>query len=84
MDKRSFIRLSVAGGATGIFAFKEVLAAGMDKVIDSKFAGGMLYTEHDFGRWNKGLADHHLPHLEKQMSGGKTQLSVATAHPMLA
>jgi superoxide reductase len=84
MDKRDFIRFGIAGSAAGIFVPKAALAAGMDKVIHSKLAGGLYYTEHAFGRWNKGLADHHLPHLEKQMSGGATQLHVATAHPMNA
>jgi superoxide reductase len=80
MNKRDFIRFGIAGSAAGIFVPKEALAAGMDKVIGSKLAGGLYYTEHAFGRWNKGLADHHLPHLEKQGS----QLHVATAHPMNA
>jgi superoxide reductase len=84
MNKRDFIRFGIAGSAAGIFVPKAALAAGMDKVIGSKLAGGLYYTEHAFGRWNKGLADHHLPQLEKQTSGGATQLHVATAHPMNA
>lgn len=82
MDKRSFIRVGIAGSAAGLFIPKAALAAGMDKVIQSKLAGGLYYTEHAFGRWSKGVADHHLPHLDKQMSGGATRLQVATAHPM--
>ncbi|HUJ85581.1 MAG TPA: desulfoferrodoxin family protein [Burkholderiales bacterium] len=82
MDKRQFIRFGLAGSAAGIFVPKAALAAGMDKVIHSKFAGGLYYTEHAFGRWNKGLADHHLPQLDKEMSGGAASLHVATAHPM--
>ena len=84
MNKRDFIRFGIAGSAAGIFVPRQALAAGMDKVIGSRLAGGLYYTEHAFGRWNKGLADHHLPHLEKQMSGGAAQLHVATAHPMNA
>ena len=84
MDKRSFIRLSVASGAADDFATREVLAAGMDKVIGSRFARDLFYTEHPFGRWTKGLADHHLPQLEKETSGGATQLHLATALPMNA
>jgi superoxide reductase len=84
MDKRSFIRLSFAGSAAGIIAPRTVLAAGMDSVLKSRLAGGVFYTADDMGRWNKGLADHHLPHLEKQVSGGKAQLQAATSHPMHA
>jgi superoxide reductase len=82
MDKRSFIRLSVAGSAAGIIAPKTVLAAGMDKVLNSQLAGGLYYTSQAFGRWNQGLADHHLPHLDKEMSGGATKLQAVTNHPM--
>ena len=53
MDKRSFIRVGIAGSAAGLFIPKAALAAGMDKVIQSKLAGGLYYTEHAFGRWNK-------------------------------
>ena len=74
MDKRSFIRLGIAGSAAGIIAPRAVLAAGMDKVLNSKLAGGLYYTAEDVGRWNKALADHHLPHLEKSVSYGKVEL----------
>jgi len=83
MDKRNFIRIGIAGSAAGLFVPKAALAAGMDKVIHSKLAGGLYYTEHAFGRWDKGVADHHLPHLDKQVSGGATQLQVVTMHPMV-
>jgi superoxide reductase len=84
MDKRSFIRLSMAGSAAGIIMPKSVLAAGMDSILQSRLAGGVFYTAEKFGRWNKALADHHLPHLDKQVSGGKAQLQAATSHPMNA
>ena len=84
MDKRNFIRIGLAGGAAGIIAPRSVLAAGMDKVLNSKLAGGLYYTAEDFGRWNKGLADHHLPHLEKSVSYGKVELHASTSHPMNA
>lgn len=82
MDKRSFIRLGLVGSAAGIILPKTVFAAAMDTGLKSKLAGGVFYTDEAFGRWNKGVADHHLPHLEKQMSGGAAQLQVATGHPM--
>ena len=82
MDKRSFIRLGLLGSAAGIILPKTVFAAAMDTGLKSKLAGGVFYTEEAFGRWNKGVAAHHLPSLEKQISGGTAHLQVATSHPM--
>lgn len=82
MDKRSFIRFGLAGSAAGIIVPNMVFAAAMDMGLESKYAGGIYYTSQKFGRWNKALADHHLPALEKQMSGGAAKLHVATNHPM--
>jgi len=82
MDKRSFLRLTLAGGGLSLFASKEVYAAIMESPLKSKLAGGMFFTEDALGRWNKGTASHHVPQLEKQTTGGKTQLHVAAAHPM--
>lgn len=82
MDKRSFIRFGLAGSAAGIIVPQMVFAAAMDTGLESKFAGGIYYTSEKFGRWNKALADHHLPALEKKMSGSAAQLHVATNHPM--
>jgi superoxide reductase len=83
MDKRSFIRLGLVGSAAGIVLPKPVFAAAMDTGLQSKLAGGVFYTEEAFGRWDKGVATHHLPHLEKKMSGSAAQVHVATAHPMV-
>lgn len=82
MDKRSFIRFGLAGSAAGIIVPKMVFAAAMDTGLESKYAGGIYYTKEEFGRWNKGLADAHLPDLDKQISGRASQLQVATNHPM--
>jgi superoxide reductase len=82
MDKRSFLRLTLAGSSLGIFAPKAVYAAMMESPLKSKLAGGMFFTEDALGRWNKGTATHHIAQIEKQATGGKTQLHVVSAHPM--
>jgi superoxide reductase len=82
MDKRSFLRLTLAGGGLSIFVPKAVHAALMESPLKSKLAGGMFFTEEALGRWNKGTASHHVAQIEKQAGGGKTQLHVASAHPM--
>ena len=82
MDKRSFLRLTLAGGGLSLFLPKAVYAAMMESPLKSKLAGGMFFTEDALGRWNKGTATHHVAQIEKQTAGGKTQLHVTSAHPM--
>ena len=69
MDKRSFLRLTLAGSGLGLFVPKAVYAAMMESPLKSKLAGGMFFTEGALGRWNKGTASHHVPQLEKQHAG---------------
>ena len=83
MDKRSFIRLSLVGSSVGIIAPKSVLATNIESALKSKLAGGVFNTEDALGRWNKGVASHHLANIEKQASGGAVKLHVASAHPMV-
>lgn len=71
MDRRSFIRLSAVGAATGIIAPTTVLAS-----TDS-MAGGVYYTKDAPGRWSKKI-EGHLPIIE--VSGSKIQ--VITSHEM--
>ena len=82
MDKRSFLRLTLAGSSLGLFVPRGVFAALTESPLKSKLAGGMFFTEEALGRWNKGTASHHVPQLEKQAAGGKTQLHVTATHPM--
>jgi len=82
MDKRSFLRLTLAGGGLSLIVPKGVYAAMMDSSLKSKLAGGVFNTEDALGRWNKGTATHHLAQIEKSATGGKTSLHVASAHPM--
>jgi superoxide reductase len=80
MDKRSFIRFGLIGSSVGIIAPKAVFAAAMDSGLQSKLAGGVYHTEDAFGRWNKGVAELHLPAFEKKVSGGATELHVQSDH----
>ena len=71
MNRRSFIRLSALGVATGIIAPTNVLAS------SSSMAGGVYYTKEAPGHWSKKVGSH-LPIIEA--SGKKIQ--VTTPHGM--
>ncbi|MDH5445069.1 MAG: desulfoferrodoxin family protein [Gammaproteobacteria bacterium] len=78
MDRRSFIRIGVAGAATGIIAPKIVLAGSLgDKISNNNMAGGLYYTKASPGRWAK-KAGSHSPIIQKSGSG----IKVVTGHPM--
>lgn len=78
MNRRSFIRIGMAGAATGIIAPEIVLAGSMGQKINSNpMAGGVYYTKESQGRWT-GKAGSHSPMMEK-VDGG---VRVVTAHPM--
>jgi superoxide reductase len=78
MDRRSFIRIGVAGAATGIIAPEIVLAGSLGKKISSsEMAGGLFYTKQSPGRWAK-KAGSHSPIIEKTDAG----VRVVTGHPM--
>lgn len=80
MDRRSFIRLGMAGAATGIIAPRALLATPMgDKIGSSGMAGGLFFTQDSPGRWAK-KAGSHLPILEKTAGG----VRIVTGHPMKA
>ena len=78
MDRRSFIRIGVAGAATGIIAPEIVLAGSMGKKISSNsMAGGVFYTKDSPGRWAK-KAGSHSPIMQRTDAG----IKVVTGHPM--
>jgi len=80
MNRRSFIRIGLAGTATGIIAPQTVLAgAGGSNINQHALAGGVYYTKESPGRWSKKAAPH-LPVLKKTDSG----IQVTTGHPMNA
>ncbi len=78
MKRREFIRIGVAGSAGALFVPKELMAGMVEPALKTKLAGGIYHTADAFGRWNKGVSEHHLPDLDK--NGGK--LHVVTHHPM--
>jgi len=78
MDRRSFIRLSMAGTASGIIAPKLVLAGSLSSKLSShNMAGGLYYTKETPGRWKK-KAGAHSPIIMKTDKG----VQVITGHPM--
>ena len=77
MQRRSFIRIALAGAATGIIAPEIVLASPMGKKISSNMAGGVFYTKDSPGRWAE-KAGSHSPIIEKVETG----VRVVTGHPM--
>jgi len=81
MDRRSFIRLAVAGSATGIIAPQVVLGAAHGGPLKGNMAGGIFYTKESPGRWAK-KAGPHLPSISKSSGKGGTIIDVVTGHPM--
>lgn len=77
MHRRSFIRIAMAGAATGIVASESVLAGTLGSKISTRMAGGVFYTKESPGRWAQ-KAGSHSPILEK-VDGG---VRVVTGHPM--
>lgn len=87
MNRRSFVRLGLAGVTSSVFIPAMVFgkSSGMEKmsqtieVINSPImAGGLYYTKDSPGRWEK-KAGSHSPILRKTDSG----VSVITGHPMM-
>jgi len=77
MERRKFIRLSVAGMGASIIAPTIALAD------TSKQVGGadIYYTKDAPGRWSGKVATH-LPTIEIEKTGGKVTVKIVTAHEM--
>ena len=77
MERRNFIRLSVAGVAAGIIAPINAKAG------SSKPGAGadIYYTKDAPGRWSGKVATH-LPSIEIEKTGGKVTVKIVTAHEM--
>jgi len=78
MERRDFIRLSVASVSAGVVAPKIVLAKSGQQV---KTASDIYYTKEDPGRWSGKVATH-LPSIEIEKAGRKVTVKVVTAHEM--
>ena len=85
MNRRSFIRLSLAGTAGGLLvpqlAPRLAMAKGAESALASPLAGHVYYTKAAPGRWAKKTASHS-PVLEVQDGGEKTMVQVVTNHGM--
>jgi superoxide reductase len=77
MERRNFIRLSVAGVTAGIIA--PIIA----QADSSKPGAGadIYYTKDAPGRWSGKVATH-LPSIEIEKTGGKVTVKIVTAHEM--
>jgi len=81
MDRRSFIRLAVAGSATGIIAPSIVLAGSGHKISNNPMSGGIFYTLDSPGRWAKKAAPHS-PIIQTSKGKDGLVVDVVTSHPM--
>ncbi|MEY3807822.1 MAG: hypothetical protein RI893_798 [Pseudomonadota bacterium] len=75
MERRNFIRLSVAGIGAGIIAPSIALAE------TSKSAADIYYTKEAPGRWSGKVATH-LPTIAIEKASGKVTVKIVTAHEM--
>ena len=77
MERRNFIRLSVAGVTAGI------IAPTIAQADSSKPGAGadIYYTKDAPGRWSGKVATH-LPSIEIEKTGGKIAVKIVTAHEM--
>jgi superoxide reductase len=78
MERRDFIRLSVAGVGAGVVAPAMVLAK---SDLQVKTASDIYYTEADPGRWSGKIATH-LPNIKIEKTGSKVTVNVLTFHEM--
>lgn len=76
MDRRKFIQLGLAGGASTFIAPGIVLATSPDPM-----AGGVYYTTEAPGRWSKKVSSH-LPNIEVEKQDNGAKIQVITRHGM--
>ena len=77
MERRDFIRLSVAGVGAGIMMPTMALADNGKQIA----TGNIYYTKEAPGRWSEKVATH-LPNIEIQKTGGNVTVKIVTAHEM--
>jgi superoxide reductase len=81
MNRRSFLRLSAAGAATGLIVPSFVHADAVQEALAGPLAGKVYYTKESPGRWAK-KAGSHVPVLEVQSGGDEVSIQVVTSHGM--
>ncbi|MDO9170047.1 MAG: desulfoferrodoxin family protein [Methylobacter sp.] len=77
MERRDFIRLSVATVGAGIIAPTIALANTSKPAVGAD----IYYTKEAPGRWSGKVATH-LPSIEIEKAGGKVTVKIITAHEM--
>jgi superoxide reductase len=78
MERRNFIRLSLAGAVgAGIIAPTIALADSSKPAVGAD----IYYTKEAPGRWSGKVATH-LPTIEIEKTGGKVTVNIVTAHEM--
>ena len=77
MERRDFIRLSVASVGAGIVMPTMALADNGNQIA----TGNIYYTKDAPGRWSEKVATH-LPNIEIQKMGGNVAVKIVTAHEM--
>jgi superoxide reductase len=77
MERRDFIRLSVASVGAGIVMPTMAMADNGNKIA----TGNIYYTKDAPGRWSEKVATH-LPNIEIQKMGGNVAVKIVTAHEM--
>jgi superoxide reductase len=77
VERRDFIKLSVAGVGVGIVAPATVLAEKSKQLVISD----IYYTQESPGRWREKIAGH-LPSIGIEKKDGKVIVKVVTAHEM--
>ncbi|MDD5462085.1 MAG: desulfoferrodoxin family protein [Methylococcales bacterium] len=78
MERRDFIRLSMAGVGASVVTPAMVLAKSSLQV---KTASDIYYTQEAPGRWSGKVATH-LPNIRIEKTGGKVTINITTAHEM--
>ena len=79
MERRNFIRLSVAGVGASIIAPAITLAESRKPVTGAD----IYYTKEAPGRWSAKVATH-LPSIEIEKAGAKVTVKIVTGHEMKA
>lgn len=78
MERRDFIRLSIASVGTGIVLPAMALAES-DKLLTTP--GDIYYTKDAPGRWSDKVATH-LPNMAIERTGRNVTVKITTAHEM--
>jgi superoxide reductase len=77
MERRDFIRLSVASVGAGIVMPTMAMADNGKQIA----TGNIYYTKDTPGRWSEKVATH-LPNIEIQKMGENVAVKIVTAHEM--